>query len=395
MASPWSHEELNMVRTRLVMAALEVHKAFINQTKKKIRNNLRLLMDYFVGKVPFGTIQPYLETLWGTFHLIVPIVSTTFASFATMYRGMGRESIGWLFIDEAGQAVPQAALGAIWRSKRVVVVGDPLQIEPVVTIHDRIIEVFKNKYQLNEFVANKSCSVQTIADVANKYGTYLGEDDYKSWVGSPLFVHRRCIDPMFSISNRVAYDDLMVMGTMEPPSSTIYAFDKSFWLDIKGKIAGRHWVPEQGIEIVKIVIRAFKRSNRELPSLYIISPFTEVTYKLADLLKQSYSKIDKLVSKEEYHSWIRNSVGTVHTFQGKQADNVIFCLGLDITSNGSADWASKKPNLLNVAASRAKYRFCIVGDIDIWGEKPHFKVARQVLPVLNKSKNGEYTFIDR
>ena len=43
---------------------------------------------------------------------------------------------------------------------------------------------------------DKKISVQAFADYINPYGTYLGKDEEKEWVGCPLVVHRRCIDPM-------------------------------------------------------------------------------------------------------------------------------------------------------------------------------------------------------
>ncbi|WP_230371727.1 AAA domain-containing protein [Paludibacterium denitrificans] len=72
--------------------------------------------------------------LWDALFFVVPVVSTTLASFDRLFVGMGKNSLGWLLIDEAGQATPQSAAGAIWRSQRAVIVGDPLQIEPVFTV---------------------------------------------------------------------------------------------------------------------------------------------------------------------------------------------------------------------------------------------------------------------
>src|SRR5690606_30583599 len=108
--------------------------------------NCRRLYQSFYIFTQLGLINLHTEKgkaikhIWENFFLLIPVISTTFASFAKLFRGMGKESLGWLIIDEAGQAVPQAALGGMWRAKHIVAVGDPLQIEPVVTLPESIIE---------------------------------------------------------------------------------------------------------------------------------------------------------------------------------------------------------------------------------------------------------------
>ena len=77
-----------------------------------------------------------------------------------MYHGIPKDFIDYLFIDEAGQAVPQSAVGALYRSKSVVAVGDPIQIEPVVTLESHLIDnirkviTFQNDYYLKSLLFN-------------------------------------------------------------------------------------------------------------------------------------------------------------------------------------------------------------------------------------------------
>jgi superfamily I DNA and/or RNA helicase len=67
------------------------------------------------------------------------------------------------------------------------------------------------------------------------------------------------------------------------------------------------------------------------------------------------------------------NAGTVHTTQGKEADVVISVLGASSPANyGARTWASAKPNLLNVAVSRAIKRFYIIGNKDAWKTEPYF-----------------------
>lgn len=81
----------------------------------------------------------------------------------------------------------------------------------------------------------------------------------------------------------------------------------------------------------------------------------------------------------------KNCIGTVHTFQGKENDIVIFVLGCDEEKNGGAVWASSKPNLLNVALTRAKKNIFVIGDPLVWQGMKGFEELLRILPSLPES----------
>ena len=75
-----------------------------------------------------------------------------------------------MLIDEAGQALPQAAVGALMRTRRAVVVGDPVQIEPVVVLPDTLTETICRRFGVDPDRFNApAASVQTLADAATPY----------------------------------------------------------------------------------------------------------------------------------------------------------------------------------------------------------------------------------
>ena len=89
-------------------------------------------------------------------------------------------------------------------------------------------------------------------------------------------------------------------------------------------------------------------------------------------------------NKEAVNNWCNTCLGTVHKFQGKEANSVILLLGCDNNSKSSAQWAAQAANILNVAATRAKKRFTIIGDLELWGKLNFFKDAKEVLDKFNK-----------
>lgn len=143
--------------------------------------------------------------------------------------------IGWLLVDEAGQATPQAAVGVLWRSRRAVFVGDPLQLKPIMTVSDAVLEHMRTRYHVDTHWLPNRQSVQTLADEATPWGRLAGPARCKTWVSLPLVVHRRCDRPMHALANRIAYDGAMVYGTIPPvPTKDMLARLDTGWIDAPG-----------------------------------------------------------------------------------------------------------------------------------------------------------------
>lgn len=239
-----------------------------------------------------------------------------------------------------------------------------------------------SKNQLPNLYHLATLSAQVVADLQNSYGEKRSEDN---WIGCPLLVHRRCINPMFEIANKIAYEEKMFLDTPNI-SRDDFMIKESTWLDIKGDEISKdnHYVTNQGEKVIELLHQELTL-KQELPSLYIISPFKSVAEEMRKRLKEYFAKAGGW-NKKDVHEWIESHCGTIHTFQGKEAEEVILLLGCTKQSEGAIKWASSKPNILNVAATRAKWRLLIIGDASIWKDAPYFSVSYQI---LNKQKKEQ------
>lgn len=379
--SPWGYQRLNELREQLFLSALKLHEAFVTGSTYMV-DNLDGFSKVLRGITTEAQSKQFFAPLLQSFFMLVPVVSTTFASVGSFLRHLSASEIGYLFIDEAGQATPQSAVGAIWRARKVIAVGDPLQIEPVVTLHDRIIHDLANHFDQEGTFRDKYISVQTLGDRANKIGgwrTLIDPDDL--WIGAPLTVHSRCQRTVFQIANRIAYNDKMIFATKEQPNAVCR------WLDVRGASEWEHYVPAQAEKAMEIAIDIFsafaekEEPQDKYPSLFIITPFCSVRTGNANYFMENlYNKLRDSgvqIDPKQVKKWIRTCIGTIHTFQGKEADTVILCLGVDSGGSGigAVDWAAERPNILNVAVTRSKRDLFILGDRSMWCRKYYFKTA--------------------
>ena len=129
-------------------------------------------------------------------------------------------------------------------------------------------------------------------------------------------------------------------------------------------------------EIVVRLLRALQ--DLPAPDLYIITPFVIVQDNIRRLVRES-----GLIQKwtDDPGAWIYQRIGTVHTVQGREAEAVIFVLGAPAAQQiGARSWAGGRPNLLNVAVSRAKEVLYVVGNRSLWRQAGLFAELDSRLP---------------
>lgn len=368
-SNPWYDREFRIKQTNLFIMSLKVRKQFLYENRK----NLRKARHIWIKREEYHSEKQILNAAWQWLNFTIPVISTTFASFGTMFKNLPENSIANLFIDEAGQALPQASVGAIFRSKKIMAVGDPAQIKPVLTLSSGILNLIRRHYDVSEKFISADASTQTLMDAVSQYG-FQKSQEAEDWIGIPLWVHRRSNYPMFTISNRISYNNLMVQGKPEDK-----ARGKADWFHIGG-IADDKFVKEQA-DFLKEQIRSRIEKDPGLKDkIYVISPFHNVANKLAmelEEIKFTKRKDGKAVN-----------VGTVHTFQGKEAKIVYLVLGADRGSEGAALWAVSEPNIMNVAATRAKEEFYIIGDKALYAGLKN-QVVNKTLAVIEEYNEKE------
>ena len=374
-AAPWSDEEWMQARTEVFLAALDLHRACIEANAREVRDTLVELCRLLTRDPGRTTVKEAERAAWQTLFLLIPVLSTTFASTGRMFGPLGKEELGWLLIDEAGQALPQAAVGALWRAKRAVVVGDPRQLEPISQLPAQVQRELANSFGIAPDFIPAGRSAQALADRRSRLGTSVQTDADPVWVGMPLRVHRRCETPMFEMSNELAYGGLMVHGTT--PKRIPEAGDEcppSSWFNVHPRSVSGRWVDEQGAVLARTLQGLLTRHGVPLEQIYVLSPFRAVVRECGTVARNTLRTAFE-DAPEGMDEFLRQHIGTVHKMQGKEADVVILVLGTDQTPGRRArDWVGAPPNLLNVAVSRARRRLYVIGSYPEWQPAPNFGV---------------------
>ena len=210
-----------------------------------------------------------------------------------------------------------------------------------------------NKIHWGDNYVVSTTSAQTVADLAGSYYSELGGRR----VGIPLLVHRRCLEPMFSIANKIAYKNKMVSLT-NVGAVAGRPILPSGWLNVEEtdpKGFGYANITEADVALNLVEFLVNKHKDMIEGGVFIITPFTQMRKTLQkEWKKRAANSVNAIWMQQAFgesgigkdiEDFSKENIGTIHTFQGKEASVVILCLAASEVRKKmvGVKWVNSKP----------------------------------------------------
>ena len=389
MHEPWAGMAENQLKSEVFVAAVRFNEALVIKLAKDLLPHFGSLEKITRGQsVKASSVST--AHLWGINFLLFPVVSTTLASVSRVFAQMSEAAIGLVMLDESGQSLPYMPVGLLQRAKQAVVVGDPIQIEPVTTLRAEMDESMMQRHNVvGPLYKVSESSAQLVADRAGRYRSHIGDRA----VGLKLLVHRRCSNPMFGIANNIAYNKEMVLADTEKSGSGI-------WLNVMGNSKNKYCNDAEILALENELSRMAIDSPQCLKDgFFIITPFASTARYIRkhwDGIMGRQSILSEILTQSMTERGVKHfaktHIGTVHTFQGKESKTVFFMLSATVSEMSGVNWVNQGPNLINVAVTRAKQNLIVVGERDLWADGKYSSGLASALEV--KGISGSIQGVD-
>ena len=243
-------------------------------------------------------------------------------------------------IDEASQCDIASCFPVLYRAKKAVIVGDDKQLPHLSFLEKAKEQSFLAKYGIpDKYQLMWRFRSNSMFDLANYY----------SYNPVLLDEHFRSLPPVISFSNEEFYGGRMRI--MRSNDNKQKSLELVYVKDGKIDSLATKNLPEVEavIEKVQEIIIEDEKKNTDNPvSIGIISPFRAQVEQLKSSLPKVVSEY--MIKKHKIE------IGTAHTFQGDERDVILMSWAFADNSFSQSLTFLQKPNLFNVAITRARYR---------------------------------------
>lgn len=245
------------------------------------------------------------------------VLSTTFSARSCL----SSETIyDYVIMDEASQVSVETGALALSCARNAVIVGDSMQLPNVVTPEARLkLDEIAVQFPIPQSYdcARNSFLESVCRSISSVPQTLLKE-------------HYRCHPKIIDFCNRKFYGSNLIIMTRDNGEPDVICAIKT----VEGN-HDRHHVNQREIDVIRKEV--LPTLSYEAEHIGIIAPYNA---QVGALQQQIGASVD---------------IATVHKFQGREKDAII----MSTVENQISDFVDD-PNLLNVAVSRAKQKFCLV-----------------------------------
>lgn len=310
-----------LLRDQVKRQRLIVHTKSLIERKKNLQNRLLEGEDF----------KPLMEAFpcWCV---------TTYAISGSLPMKPGLFDVA--IIDEASQCDIASCFPILYRAKKAVVVGDDKQLPHLSFLEKAKEQSFLSQYSIpDKYQLMWRFRTNSMFDLANYYSM------------NPVLLdeHFRSLPPVINFSNQEFYGDRIRI--MRRDSADTKVLELVEVPDGKVDFDATRNLPEVEAVVAKLqeLIIEDERKNSDNPvSIGIISPFRAQV----EQLKTSVARVlsEHMIQKHKIE------IGTAHTFQGDERDIILMSWAFANNSFSQSLTFLQKPNLFNVAITRARYR---------------------------------------
>jgi hypothetical protein len=302
----------------------------------------RLLRAYREGDRDASALASFLDVLpaWATSAMSV---RPNFACKPAIFD--------LLVVDEASQCTLPAILPLAFRAKQVVVVGDPNQLPPVVTVPSAELEQLPGSAGLDE---------EALAERRQLYGVDSCYGAFRHLVDNELLLdeHYRCHPDVAAYCDELFYKGRLhvLTDTTRWPTTPVQGLS---WMHVEGEsepgATSSRINAAEADAVVRWVSTAAPGLRSSGAELGVVTPFTAQAHLIERKLRAALD-VDTRTA-------LRLRVGTAHRFQGGERDVMLFSTVVARgVPSGTIEWLEKNRYLINVAVSRARAALIVVGD---------------------------------
>lgn len=243
------------------------------------------------------------------------VLSTTFSARSCVFTG---KPYDFIIMDEASQVSIDTGALALTCARNAVIVGDTMQLPNVVTDEDRLkLDAIMRQYNITDgYDCAKNSFLQSVLGVIKNVPETL------------LREHYRCHPRIINFCNQKFYGGNLLIMTEDKGEKDVLTAMRT----VKGNHAINHYNQREIDVVMEEVLPVLK----DYDNVGIITPYN--------------NQVDA------FNNQLRKGIaGTIHKYQGRENDAII----MSVVDNQITPFADDA-NMLNVAVSRAKKKFCLV-----------------------------------